>query len=110
MSYRHADEQPPDAFRPITEEAGQRVGHIFEVNPALMTEHVRQQAMPVWDTHRIVDARIDHLEWMHRHWAARTLSGEELLAEVDQDRSVPTRSSAHDRRPNFIKDATEPRS
>ncbi len=83
MSYRRADEQPPEAFRSVTEQAGHRVGTVFEVDPSLMTDHVRQQAMPVWDTVRIVASRTDHLEWMHRHWAATTLSGEALLAELD---------------------------
>ena len=110
MSYRRASEQPPDAFRPVTEQAGQRVGHIFEVAPTLMTEHVRQQEMPVWDTHRIVNSRIDYLEWMHRHWATKTLSGAELLAELDQDRSTSTRSSAHGPIVNRTLDTTETRS
>jgi hypothetical protein len=109
MSYRHADEQPPDAFRPVGEHAGERVGHILEVDPALMTEHVRQQAMPVWDTRRIVDSRSEHLAWMHRHWAWKTLSGEELLAELDQDRSTSTRSPAHDPSREFITGTTEKR-
>lgn len=107
MSYRRADEQPPDSFRPVTEQAGQRVGHIFEVDPTMITEHVRQQAMPVWETHRIVESRIDHLEWMHRHWASKTLSGEELLVELDQERSTPTRSPAHCPISNSIAETTE---
>ena len=87
MSYRRADEQPPDTFRALTELAGQRIDEIFEVEPTLMTDHVRQQHMPVWDTRRIADSRGEHLAWMHRHWATVTLSGEELLAELDDQKS-----------------------
>jgi hypothetical protein len=110
MSYRRADEQPPAAFRPVTEQAGERVGHILEVDPALMTEHVRQQAMPVWDTRRIVAARSEHLAWMHRHWASRTLSGAELLAELDQDLSTPARPRADGPSLEFTIETTEKRS
>jgi hypothetical protein len=83
----------------VTEQAGHRVGNVFEVDPALMSDHVRQQAMPVWDTVRIVASRTDHLEWMHRHWAATTLSGEALLAELDgtsTGRTSTTAASAGD--------------
>ena len=104
MSYRRADEQPSEAFRPVTEQAGHRVRNVFEVDPALMTDHVRQQAMPVWDTVRIVASRTDHLEWMHRHWAATTLSGEALLAELD------AMSTAHaDSTDPFTRDTTTTR-
>ena len=37
-----------------------------------------QQDMPTWDTHRIVAARWDHLDWMHDHFADEVLlAGEE---------------------------------
>ena len=55
-----------------------RFEHIFEVDPALMQEHVRQLGFPNWDTQRIAASRTDHLDWMHRHWAHKVLSGEEL--------------------------------
>jgi hypothetical protein len=83
MSYRRSEQQPPDGFRRVSDQAGHRLAHVFEVEPSLMTEHVRQQQMPVWDTQRIVESRVDHLEWMHRHWADVPLSGDELLAELD---------------------------
>lgn len=110
MSYRRANEQPPEAFRRVTKQAGHRVGLIFEVDPSLMTDHVRQQAIPLWDTHRIVDSRIDPLAWMHRHWAAKTFSGEELLAEVEEDWSTPTSLPSYEPILNSTPDTTETRS
>lgn len=95
MSYRHPEQRPPAAFRPVSDQAGHRLDdHLFEVDPRLMTDHVRQQYMPVWDTVRIAHARVEHLEWMHRHWAALTISGAELLAELDGDASSAPHSSA----------------
>ncbi len=48
-----------------------------------MTEHVRLEDIPAWDTHRIVASRWDHLAWMHAHWADTVVDGEELLAELE---------------------------
>jgi hypothetical protein len=37
-----------------------------------------QQDFPAWDTRRIVEARLDHLDWMHEHFADDVLlAGEE---------------------------------
>ncbi len=77
---REEDVVPPEPQR-MSDVAIMRFEHIFEVDPALMTEHVRQQAFPNWDTQRIAASRLDHLEWMHRHWATVVVSGEELLDE-----------------------------
>ncbi len=43
--------------------------HVFEVDPRLMQRWVLQQTFPNWDTLRIMNARRDHLDWMHRHFA-----------------------------------------
>lgn len=83
MSYRRAEEAPLASYRPVTAQAGQRVGDIFEVEPALMSEHVHQQQMPTWDTLRIAGSRAAHLDWMHRHWAGLTVSGQALLDELE---------------------------
>jgi hypothetical protein len=32
-----------------------------------------------------MNSRGDHLEWMHRHFAQRVITGSALLAEVDQE-------------------------
>ncbi len=85
MSYRHGEEQPPDRWPRVTDQAVQRIDGLFEVNPAFMTEHVTQQVMPLWDIRRIVAGRHDHLEWMHRHWAATTISAASLLEEIDRE-------------------------
>jgi hypothetical protein len=65
--------------------AVERFEHIFEVDPRLMTVHVAQQLFPNWDTLRIAASRLDHLEWMHRHWADSVLSGQELLDEIERE-------------------------
>jgi len=79
--FRRADETTPPPPRQMSDVAIMRFEHIFEVDPKLMTEHVRQQAFPNWDTQRIAASRHDHLDWMHRHWATVVVSGEELLDE-----------------------------
>ena len=79
--YRRGDETTPPPPRQMSDVAIMRFEHIFEVEPKLMTEHVRQQAFPNWDTQRIAASRHDHLDWMHRHWATVVVSGEELLDE-----------------------------
>jgi hypothetical protein len=79
--FRRAEQMTPPPPRQMSDVAIMRFEHIFEVDPKLMTEHVRQQAFPNWDTQRIAASRHDHLEWMHRHWATVVVSGEELLDE-----------------------------
>ncbi len=86
--FRQDEQQPPQA-RPIADGVIMRLDHVFEVDPALMGSHFKQQRMPVWDTERIVDSRWQHLRWMHAHFADELLvAGEpaELGAEhvVDQ--------------------------
>lgn len=80
IGFRLAAQRPPDPQR-VNESVVMRLEHVYEVDPALMTEHVRQQDMPVWDTQRIVADRWEHLAWMHDHWADAVVSGEELLEE-----------------------------
>ena len=73
---------PPDAQR-ASDVAITRFEGVYEVDPALMQEHVRQQPFANWDTLRIAGSRHDHLAWMHRHWADVVVSGEALLAQAD---------------------------
>ncbi len=79
--YRRGDQTTPPPPQQMSDVAIMRFEHIFEVDPKLMTDHVRQQAFPNWDTQRIAASRHDHLDWMHRHWATVVVSGEELLDE-----------------------------
>lgn len=83
MSYRYHDEMTPPPATRASEVAITRFEHVFEVDPDLMTEHVLQQVFPNWDTLRLVRSRADHLDWMHRHFAHKVISGEELLNELD---------------------------
>jgi hypothetical protein len=66
-------QRPPEPRR-VNEDVVERFEHVFEVAPEKMTEHIRQQEIPAWDTHRIVSSRWDHLDWMHDHWADSVLS------------------------------------
>ena len=76
--WRLGDQQPPEAKR-INDAVVMRFEHVYEVDPDLM-QITPQQAMPAWDTQRIVAARWDHLDWMHDHFA-----DEVLLAGEDSE-------------------------
>jgi hypothetical protein len=84
LGFRLSAEKPPDATR-VNDAVVSRYEHVFEVDPVLMTEHVRQQELPNWEIHRIVESRWEHLAWMHDHWADSRLSGEELLQELEAE-------------------------
>src|SRR4051812_3318592 len=81
--YRFAEQHEPPAPIPVSEVARTTFEHVYEVDPRLMQVHVLQQVFPNWDTLRIMRSRHDHLDWMHRHFAERVITGSELLAEVD---------------------------
>jgi hypothetical protein len=84
IGFRLAAQRPPDANR-VTDTVVMRFDHIYEVDPALMSEHTPQQQFPAWETLRIVESRWEHLEWMHEHFADTLVSGDELLAEIDAE-------------------------
>ena len=84
VGFRLSAQKPPEARR-ITDEVVMRFDHIYEVDPALMTEHTPQQNLPAWETERIVESRWEHLAWMHDHWADSVISGEELLKELESE-------------------------
>ena len=84
LGFRLSAQRPPQAER-VTDVVVSRFEHVYEVDPALMQENVKQQDIPNWDFERIVDSRWEHLAWMHNHFADSVLSGEELLAEIDQE-------------------------
>lgn len=69
-------QKPPEARR-VTAEVVERFDHVYEVDPAKMTI-IEQQEMPAWDTLRIVDSRLEHLAWMHAHWADSVLTAEDV--------------------------------
>ena len=79
---------PPPAER-VSEVAQTTFEHVYEVDPRLMQVHVLQQVFPNWDTLRIMRSRHDHLDWMHRHFAEKVVTGSEILAEVERETSVP---------------------
>jgi hypothetical protein len=80
IGFRLSAQQPPEPER-VNDTVVKRFDHVYEVDPSLMQEHVRQHDFPAWETKRIVDSRWDHLAWMHAHWADAVLSGEKLLEE-----------------------------
>jgi hypothetical protein len=84
LGFRLSAQRPPQAER-VTDVVVSRFEHVYEVDPALMHENVRQQDIPNWDFERIVDSRWEHLAWMHNHFADSVLSGEELLEEIERE-------------------------
>ena len=84
LGFRLSAQAPPQAGR-VTDVVVSRFEHVYEVDPALMQENVRQQDIPNWDFERIVDSRWEHLAWMHNHFADSVLSGEELLEEIERE-------------------------
>jgi hypothetical protein len=85
LGFRLSAQRPPQAER-VTDVVVSRFEHLYEVDPALMQENVKQQDIPNWDFERIVDSRWEHLAWMHNHFADSVLSGEELLEEIERER------------------------
>jgi hypothetical protein len=81
FGFRLSAQQPPDARR-ITDDVVMRFDHIYEVDPDKMAVF-RQQDIPAWDTHRIVDSRWDHLAWMHQHFADKVLGMSDLGLNED---------------------------
>ncbi len=84
LGFRLSSQRPPQPER-VTDVVVSRFEHTFEVDPALMRKHVRQQDIPNWDFRRIVDSRWEHLAWMHQHFADSVISGEALLAELEAE-------------------------
>ena len=84
LGFRLSAQRPPQAER-VTDVVVSRFEHVYEVDPALMQENVKQQDIPNWDFERIVDSRWEHLAWMHNHFADSVLSGEELLKEIERE-------------------------
>ena len=84
LGFRLSAQAPPQAER-VTDVVVSRFEHVYEVDPALMQENVKQQDIPNWDFERIVDSRWEHLAWMHNHFADSVLSGEELLGEIERE-------------------------
>jgi hypothetical protein len=87
--YRFAEQHTPPAPLRVSEVAQTTFEHVYEVDPRLMQAHVLQQVFPNWDTLRIMRSRHDHLDWMHRHFAEKVVTGSEILAEVERETSVP---------------------
>jgi len=76
LGFRLHAQRAPDP-EPVIEGVVMRLEDIYEIDPAKM-EIIKQHDMPVWDTHRIVNSRWDHLEWMHDHFADSVLSAQDL--------------------------------
>ena len=80
--YRRSEQQPPAPKR-VNPDVVIRVGHIYEVDPDHM-KVIPQQDLPVWDTLRIVSDRLEHLRWMHDHWADSVLSGDKIDRKAEK--------------------------
>ncbi len=95
IGFRLAAQRPPEPER-VTETVVQRLEHVYEVDPGLMTEHMFQQDFPVWDTKRIVTSRWDHLDWMHEHWADDVLATG-LESETEATEEYPSQARGEPR-------------
>ena len=96
MIFRLGDQAPPPAQR-VNDTVIMRFEHVYEVDPELMGV-IPQQAMPAWDTKRIVDSRWDHLDWMHLHFADEVLlAGEESETMPAPDPPPPSEQQAQSR-------------
>jgi hypothetical protein len=84
IGFRLAAQKPPEA-KPVANGVVMRLEDVYEVDPALMTDHIQQLDFPVWRTNGIVANRWDHLAWMHDHFADTVIHGEELLEELDRE-------------------------
>ena len=85
IGYRRGEQMVPPAPQRASDVAITTHEHVFEVDPRLMERWVLQQQFPNWDSLRIMNSRHQHLEWMHKHFAHRVVTGSELLAEVDAE-------------------------
>ncbi|HSI80031.1 MAG TPA: hypothetical protein VK919_05205 [Solirubrobacterales bacterium] len=84
IGFRLAAQKPPEP-KPVADGVVMRLEHVYEVDPALMVDHIQQLDFPVWRTNRTVANRWDHLAWMHDHWADTVIHGEELLEEIERE-------------------------
>ena len=75
LGFRLAAQKPPERDSGSRTAVVMRFDHVYEVDPALMTEHMPQQDIPPGTRYRIVDSRWEHLAWMHDHFADSVLSG-----------------------------------
>jgi len=83
LGFKLAAQKPPKPER-VTDVVVSRFEHVLEVDPALMTEHVRQQDIPNWDFRRIVAARWEHIRDIHDQFAdAVVLAGQG--SDLDND-------------------------
>ena len=87
--YRFAKQHTPPEAVPVSTVARTTFEHVYEVDPRLMQVHVLQQVFPNWDTLRIMRSRHDHLDWMHRHFAEKLVTGSEILVEVERETATP---------------------
>ena len=85
IGYRYTEQATPPEPRRVSDVAVTTHEHVYEVDPRLMERWVLQQEFPNWDSLRIMNSRLDHLDWIHRHFADRVVTGSELLAEVEAE-------------------------
>ena len=85
IGYRYDEQHTPPEPERVSDVAITTHPHVFEVDPRLMERWVLQQQFPNWDSLRIMNSRGDHLEWMHRHFAHKVVTGSELLAEIEAE-------------------------
>ena len=99
MAYRYDEQMQPPEPRRVSDVAITTHEHVFEVDPRLMERWVLQQTFPNWDSLRIMNARGDHLAWMHRHFAHSVVAGSGILAEIEVEAEADAERRAADHHP-----------
>ena len=95
VGFRYAEQYTPPEPTRVSDVAITTHEHVYEVDPRLMERWVLQQTFPNWDSLRIMNSRSDHLEWMHRHFATKVVTGSELLAQVDLETDAGVDGDGH---------------
>jgi hypothetical protein len=92
--FRYVEQFTSPPAQPVSDVARTTFEHVYEVEPRLMRTWVLQQTFPNWDSLRIMTSRHEHLDWMHRHFATRVVTGSSVLAELDSS-DTPSSPEAH---------------
>ena len=87
IGFRLAAQRPPEERR-ADRRRRHALRHVYEVDPALMTEHVRKQEIPAWDTRRIVDSRWSTRPGCTTTSPTRPPRAKSRIAEIEADGEI----------------------
>src|SRR5919107_1867056 len=90
--WRLGDQTPPPAKR-ITDTVIERLEHQYELAPGPL-QTTPAQDMRLWDPRRIFNARWDHLDWMHDHFADEVLLAGMESETMPEEHAMPSEHEA----------------